>query len=1170
MSSTEKEYRNVLAFFVSLPADDRLNLLYITKPRSAAVLHRMYDILSQASNQASIAFYFDGIQQVRTVKNYGDWTPSMEPSLEKLKFFSSSVSTANFELEFELERVLRLSVVDDVFVPFELLEFSQDAEKIFDMLYNLAPFVTCYDRPSSRLRGTQYFTPLTFVASLMMKNILDRYSVMSKKGITQPARCSTMSDGPNVRNILARLRQFSKAELNSIDFSFTRELLRRCSRSISDLPTRSVEQDTENFEVVAKGLMMKDKENGWEKVNSWAKQWSALDPRLEQSQVSAAATPLGVASPVEDEDATLIPNYLSLVLSTEKLRLSRSMIRREIFSSFKRGPHVENFACLADCWHCDQELYDVSCLTNPGGKVAGNILSSGCKYADTLMHALVSFPLAYSAFYRRHLHKETQFTFAEMARDVLKTTRPQALSKDLHLSQKSSTEFTKSILWDTSSSRLCRGDKVSIVHKDADRESHSRIWGGVRNDIFSAESSSAGAPFDKDWNIMDKIDEVRLRSEECLGQTAQQMDEASLAYESMAKKSYLSQQPACQSPFVERNSYKTPRSSRRKPVHEQERDLSDSSIDSMSSSSSSSSSSQLSEAESLNVNGPNGDEDEQVKPQDTSIMLKSRELDAPGRDRSTSPQSPKGTDEPVDSDVENQEVSETAIGKVRENVSVASEEERDEVAESMAPSLKSDISAAKAAENASGIMFSASNDTQQGSDLLSNATKSDIQDFSKTQCEISSKISDKTHKASSKRLAHYNPLRPEHHCFASMPDDRKSVTRRLHSEIVELLNQVYPTNSTRTRRQRIVDLVDEAVKSCWEGAHVEVYGSFSTDLYLPHSDVDVLVIGAKEWSIESKMKHLASRLKSMPWCRYMRSIENTSVPVIKLSADVSKISLNEGRAGSAGEGHEDSDMSDSLQDGGHARGYSPHNISVDITFHGCSRMRSPVAFRDFVRKELARYEIIKPLGFIFKYFLYKLGLNDAYTGGLSSHSAILLLIFYFNLEEVSKAYTESKIPGSSQEIPADCKYGEWLLRFFQWVAEFPYKHVGISFGIGDHGVTPYFISVSNFGQGLIKLRQYDPSLPEDPDDSKGTFDRLFIGDPTDVSINVANSSFQWFLVQLSIQGAFKVLSDHQDTAPHLRIYGGVSESPSPLQNIFDPAVVQAAGKLRMAAKNAPR
>lgn len=69
---------------------------------------------------------------------------------------------------------------------------------------------------------------------------------------------------------------------------------------VKDLPTKSVEQDAENFEVVAKvpiwvalnqeltkvqGLMMKDKEHGWEKVNSWAKQWSALDPRLEQSQV---------------------------------------------------------------------------------------------------------------------------------------------------------------------------------------------------------------------------------------------------------------------------------------------------------------------------------------------------------------------------------------------------------------------------------------------------------------------------------------------------------------------------------------------------------------------------------------------------------------------------------------------------------------------------------------------------------------------------------------------------------------------------------------------------------------------------------------------------------------------------------------------------------------------
>jgi len=1161
MLSTEKEYRDVLAFFVSLPAEDRLNLLHVTKPRSAAVLHRMYDVLSQTWNQPSIAFYFDGIQQWRTIKNYGEWTPSMEPSLEKLKFLSTTISSANFELEFELERLLRFNLVDDMFVPFEFLELNQDARKIFDMLFKLAPFVASYDRMHSKWSSTQYFTPLTFVASLMMKNIVDRYRAISKKGIKQPARCSTMSDGPNVRHILARLRQFSRAEMLDMDLSFAKELVRRYGQSVSGLPIRSNEQDEESLEALEK---VHTRANGWEKVNSWAKQWGALDPRLERSQISAAATPLGVASPVEDEPEKLVSDYLGLVLSSEKLQHGRSLFRREIFSSFKRGPHVETFGALADLWHGDQELCDVSCMAKSGARLECRILMPGCNYAETMMQALLSFPMAYSAMHHRCLHKETQFMFAETAQDVIRSTRSQ---QPQQMPPKVLSNVSRSMLSETPS-RLGRVERMPFVRKDTDRENQPGMWGGTATNMFANEVASAGGHsilFEYQWSYTDKLNEVMARSDVCLGQTAQQMDEASLAYENMSKKSFNCQPEASVSPLrAEQVQYNIVKSSRQMPTTDCEKDVSDSSLESKSNLSYSSlSSDEESGNESLNSQGQNGPEDGQSKQQNTSILVVDTELHAPSRDKKPTPPSTGTVNLMKPGTLEEGNRGENSVGE--SNVNSTNQDERDKFT-----SLKSDISAAKAAENASGIMFSASNDLNGASAL--DHSSPDVQELSRMQYDTGCKGPDKPHKAGSKRLSHYNPLRPEHHSFTSMPDDRKSVTRRLHSEIVELLNQVYPTNTTRSRRQRIVDLVDEAVKSCWEGAHVEVYGSFSTDLYLPHSDVDVLVIGAGERSIESNMKHLAARLKSMPWCRYMRSIENTSVPVIKLSADVSKISLNEGPGGSAADNHDDSDTnSDNSRAGNHLRGYSPHdNISVDITFHGCSRMRSPVAFRDFVRKELARYEIIKPLGFVFKYFLYKLGLNDAYTGGLSSHSAILLLIFYFNLDEVSKAYADSKVPGSPQEIPEDCKYGEWLLRFFQWVAEFPYKHVGISFGIGEEGVCPYFISVSNFGHGLIKLRQYDPSLPEVPEESKGAFDRLFIGDPTDVSINVANSSFQWFLVQLSIQGAFKVLSDHVDTAPHLRIYGGVSESPSPLQNIFNPAVVQAAGKLRMAAKCAPR
>ena len=59
-------------------------------------------------------------------------------------------------------------------------------------------------------------------------------------------------------------------------------------------------------------------------------------------------------------------------------------------------------------------------------------------------------------------------------------------------------------------------------------------------------------------------------------------------------------------------------------------------------------------------------------------------------------------------------------------------------------------------------------------------------------------------------------------------------------------------------------------------------------------------------------------------------------------------------------------------------------------------------------------------------------------GGLSSHSLILLLIFYF-----SNLDTESGCPAAARgdDIPADCLYGEWLLRVVEWLARFPFDTV---------------------------------------------------------------------------------------------------------------------------------
>jgi len=81
----------------------------------------------------------------------------------------------------------------------------------------------------------------------------------------------------------------------------------------------------------------------------------------------------------------------------------------------------------------------------------------------------------------------------------------------------------------------------------------------------------------------------------------------------------------------------------------------------------------------------------------------------------------------------------------------------------------------------------------------------------------------------------YNPLRPEYPPFVSLPEGRLKTARRLHSEIAAFVaRNDSAAEESRRFRQLIVDKVRLAAHSCWENSTVEVYGSFSTNLFLPH------------------------------------------------------------------------------------------------------------------------------------------------------------------------------------------------------------------------------------------------------------------------------------------------------------------------------------------------
>jgi len=396
----------------------------------------------------------------------------------------------------------------------------------------------------------------------------------------------------------------------------------------------------------------------------------------------------------------------------------------------------------------------------------------------------------------------------------------------------------------------------------------------------------------------------------------------------------------------------------------------------------------------------------------------------------------------------------------------------------------------------------------------------------------------------SKRLR-YNPLRPQHAPLAQATDTRRATARRLHVEMLEFLREVEPTQCSRRHRDEIVEQVKAAVAASCPDASVEVYGSYATDLFLAHSDVDLLVMHAQPSKSKSPLQVVSEHLRGMTWCRYIKTIETILVPVVKVTADVSL--LDSARSVAEDKQIQHADTKDEEQRA---------CIAVDVTFD-CNIGDAPLRLRDFVCEQLKRFPIIRPLVLVLKHLLFKQGLNDYYKGGLSSHSVVLLLIFYFSIPEVAAAHEAGLDKESDGYIDEGCWYGEWLMRLMQWLSEFPFSDVGIA-------VEPMsYVPLTDYGYGMLIKGECDPDLPDVDTSGKGGgrgvegnvlhIEDPFNKDPVDPTkpSNIAQGCFEWYLVRRCLQGSFRILSNHKEPAPHMRIFGGVAESPSPLASILD-------------------
>ncbi|DAZ94204.1 TPA: hypothetical protein N0F65_000431 [Lagenidium giganteum] len=201
-------------------------------------------------------------------------------------------------------------------------------------------------------------------------------------------------------------------------------------------------------------------------------------------------------------------------------------------------------------------------------------------------------------------------------------------------------------------------------------------------------------------------------------------------------------------------------------------------------------------------------------------------------------------------------------------------------------------------------------------------------------------------------------------------------------------------NSVRPAVDAAIVSMSECVQSIWPEASVVCFGSFANGLWLPSSDIDVVIMGIPNEDINSKTssKFLLG-IKEQPWIQSIDVVRSAKVPVAKLVLLDSDLRMD---------------------------------ISIE-NVHTRLGIEASHVVRDYVDAIPTLY----PMIIVLKQFLREKGLNIAFTGGLSSYCVALMAAFFIQ--------REGQVEAPLSEV------GQLLLNFLEYYSMvFDYRTMGIS------------------------------------------------------------------------------------------------------------------------------
>ncbi|XP_066599303.1 terminal nucleotidyltransferase 4B-like [Prorops nasuta] len=266
----------------------------------------------------------------------------------------------------------------------------------------------------------------------------------------------------------------------------------------------------------------------------------------------------------------------------------------------------------------------------------------------------------------------------------------------------------------------------------------------------------------------------------------------------------------------------------------------------------------------------------------------------------------------------------------------------------------------------------------------------------------------------------------------------------LHEEIEDFFIYMCPSNEEHILRTRVVKRIEQIIHDLWPNSKVEVFGSFRTGLYLPTSDIDLVVIGMWEnlplWTLE---RALLDQNVAEP--SSIKVLDKATVPIVKLTDKETE-------------------------------------IKIDISFNMSNGVKSAELINFFKRK----YPVLDKLVMVLKQFLLQRDLNEVFTGGISSYSLILMTISFLQLHPRENAHC------------ASANLGVLLIEFLElYGRNFNYVKTGIR--VKDGGT---YISKEEVQRDMIDGHRPSLLCIEDPltpgnDIGRSSYGALYVKDAFD-------------------------------------------------------------------------